>query len=120
ESIDLPTVIYNNGLLAIDIGFDGVTEPRPMVTLAEISNGFMRVKGEIRTTPDTTVAVNIFGSDTTAAFGTADAKKALAGANVKSDANGLVTFEIRFAMQTDLNGQWISVSATTVAAGSEG
>jgi hypothetical protein len=119
EDIGLPTVIYNNGLLAIDIGFDGVTEPRPVVALAEISNGFMRVKGEIRTTPVTTVAVNIFGSDTTAAFGTADAKKALSAANVKSDADGLATFEIRFAMQTDLRGQWLSASATTMAGGSQ-
>ena len=119
ESIDLPSVIYGNGLLAIDIGFDGVTEPRPLVTLAETSNGFMKVKGEVHTTPDTTVAVNIFSADTTGAFGSADAKKALPGANVKSNADGLANFEIRFPMQTDLSGQWISASATTVAGGSQ-
>jgi hypothetical protein len=115
EDIGLPTVIYNNGLLAIDIGFDGVTDPRPVVTLAETNNGFMRVKGEIHTTPDTAVAVNIFASDTTGAFGTAEAKTALSGAKVKSDAAGVATFEIRFPMAKDLAGQWISASATTPA-----
>jgi hypothetical protein len=115
EDIGLPTLIYSNGLLAIDIGFDGVTEPRPVVTLAEISNGFMRVKGEVRTTPDTTVSINLFSSDALAAFNTAEAKAALSGAKVKSDAAGVATFEIRFQMGRDLAGLWISASATTAA-----
>ena len=116
EDIGLPTLIYNNGLLAIDIGFDGVTEPRPVVSLAEINNGFVRVKGEARTTPATPVSINIFASDTLAAFGTAEAKTALSGAKVTSDAAGVAAFEIRFPIgQRDLSGQWISASATTTA-----
>jgi hypothetical protein len=115
EDIGLPTLIYNNGLLAIDIGFDGVTEPRPVLSLAELNNGFMRVKGEVHTTPDTTVSVNVFASDALAAFNTAEAKTALSGAKVKSDAAGVATFEIRFPMAKNLAGQWISASATTPA-----
>src|SRR4029077_8462499 len=84
-NVQLPTLIFNNGLLAIDAGFDGVTEPRPVVTVAEINNGFMRVLGEARTAPNTSVVINLFASDTTAAFGTAEAKKALSGATVRSD-----------------------------------
>ena len=92
-----------------------MTEPRPVLSLAEINNGFMRVKGEVRTTPDTTVSVNLFASDALAAFNTAEAKTALSGAKVKSDAAGLATFEIRFQMAKDLAGQWISAAATTPA-----
>ena len=115
EDIGLPSLIYNNGLLSIDIGFDGTTEPRPVLSLAEISNGFMRVKGEARTTPNTDVSVNLFASDALAAFGTAEAKTALSGAKIKSDAAGVATFEIRFPAKANLAGQWISASATTTA-----
>lgn len=115
EDLGLPTLIYNNGLLAIDIGFDGVTDPRPILNLAEINNGFMRVKGEVHTAPDTAVSVNVFASDALAAFNTAEAKTALSGAKVKSDAAGVAKFEIRFAMTRNVAGQWISASATTPA-----
>jgi hypothetical protein len=120
ESRDLPTVIYGNGLLSIDIGFDGVTEPRPVIETAEVNNGFVRVVGHVQAAPNASVEVGIFFSNAQAAFGTAEAKSALTSGKVTSDASGVARFDIRASESTnigtiDVVGEWISASATTDA-----
>jgi hypothetical protein len=120
EHRDLPVLIYGNGLLAIDLGFDGVTEEgRPVLTVADVSNGFARVIGDVRSTPNTSVDLNIFASDALTPLRTADAKTALYAAKVNTDAAGLASFEFRFLPRNDVTGQWISATATTMAGTSE-
>ena len=117
EDLQLPTLIYGNGLSPIDIGFDGVTEQgRPVLTTADISNGFMRVIGYVNTTANTSVVINVFASDAAP-----EAKTFLYGEKLNTDANGFAAFEFRFSLfsnvrpPVDAVGQWITATATTDA-----
>ena len=112
EHDSLPTVIYNNGLMPIDLGFDGVTPAgRPVLTTADVSNGFMRVVGHA----SSLATINIFAGDRINAYGIADAKTSLYAG--KSNAAG--AFEFRFSLSIngarpiDPAGLWISATATT-------
>ena len=105
ETGSLPTAIYGNGLMPVDIGFDGVSDAgRPRLTTAEISNGFMRVIGSA-SAPG---LISVFAGDRINQYGIADAKTPLYQANV-----GAGPFEFRFPLPSDLTGQWISAMATT-------
>jgi len=105
EGLDLPSLIYDNGLMPIDLGFDGVTgSGRPVLTTADISNGFMRVIGHA----GAPATINVFASDRMNQFGIADAETFLYAANV---AGG--DFEFRFKLPADVTGQWISATSTT-------
>jgi hypothetical protein len=122
EDLQLPTTIYNNGLMPIDIGFDGVTDQgRPVLTTADISNGFLRVVGHVSTAANASVIINIFASDSIGKFGIAHAKTSVYAAKVKTDANGFATFEFHSSLTSNVRppidavGQWISATATTDA-----
>ena len=119
EDASIPTLIYANGRLPIDIGFDGPTEQnRPVLKVADVSNGFIRVQGEVRTLPNADVTVNVFASDVLNALGYADAKTALYAGKVHTDASGFASFELHFRPLTgDFVGQWISATATTATGG---
>ncbi|HEY8133247.1 MAG TPA: right-handed parallel beta-helix repeat-containing protein [Thermoanaerobaculia bacterium] len=120
EDPQLPTLIYGNGLLPIDIGFDGVTEEgRPVLSVADTSNGFARVIGAVHAAPNSKVDLNIFASDSLNALRTGDAKTHLNAAKVTTDADGFASFELRFLPRSDITGQWISATATTPAGTSE-
>src|SRR6266542_1965812 len=85
----LPTVIYGNGLMVADIGFDGPTEQgRPVLTTADVSNGFLRVIGYANSVPNVPLLITIFSSDTAP-----DAKFPLYIKKVNTNAQGLATFE---------------------------
>jgi len=122
EDLQLPTTIYNNGLMPIDIGFDGVTDQgRPVLTTADVSNSFLRVIGHLSTAPNTSVIVNIFASDSIGKFGIAHAKTSVYAAKLNTDANGFAAFEFHTSLTSNVRppidavGQWISATATTDA-----
>ena len=115
----LPTVIYGNGLMVADIGFDGPTEQgRPVLTTADVSNGFLRVIGYANSVPNVPLLITIFSSDTAP-----DAKFPLYIKKVNTNAQGLATFEFHinptyanFLASTrppgDVVGHWVTAMAT--------
>jgi len=122
EDLQLATTIYNNGLMPIDIGFDGVTEQgRPVLTTADVSNGFLRVIGHVSSAPNAVVLINIFASDSLGKFGIAHPKTSVYAEKVNADANGFAAFEFHSSLTynvrppIDAIGQWISATATTDA-----
>lgn len=54
----------SNGLLAVDIGADGISPNKlPVLESAALHNGFLRVAGTVQSTPATAVKITLYGSD---------------------------------------------------------
>lgn len=99
--------IFDNGLAALEVGFDGrdsespvTTQSAPRLTHAvalasrrDAIAGQMIVRGTIRSKPNRRVQIEVFASPTRGALGFGDAKTWIAETLVDTDANGNAFFE---------------------------
>jgi len=99
--------IYNNGLLGIDVGFDGVdvsssTHPSsPVLTSASADSeqegyytGFYRATGTVRAGANEKVIVSLFASPRADLLGGGEGKIYLGATEVATDTEGNATFEV--------------------------
>lgn len=114
----------SNGLLAIDVGGDGVTaEETPDIESATHNRGFVRVRGRVKSQPNARVRLLFYlvqdrdpsgfgeGFNVIHPFGSFDAM------HVRTDSTGVATFEYYFPAESFLGsllGQYLTATATRV------
>jgi len=121
----LANSIFNNTLLGIDLGDDGITpndfqdgdsgcndlQNFPVVTSAVLAGGNVTIIGTLNSKINTTYRIDFYNSTGTNIAGNVEGEEFLGSQDVTTDANGDASFNVNFA--TTINtADFVSVTAT--------
>jgi hypothetical protein len=127
--------IFGNGKLGIDLGDNGVTandsvdgdpganllQNFPVITAAQVVNSSLSVAGTLKSVPNTTYRIEVFGNSASDASGFGEGQIFIGAANATTAGNGNASFKATFsypagvvklsATATDPNGNTSEFSA---------